>query len=314
MNTPIHDTAVNPLQAHSNLLAAIVEQVGASTLAVLGRRHSVASAVVWRPGLVVTAAHVFRRTPAAVSLVGNNGKTFAATLVGIDSSTDIAVFRLADEAAAGAPPAIAAGDASAVKAGHFAIAVGRSGEGDPIASAGLVNRAGGPWQTWLGGHVDRLIRLDGGVYDGLSGAAVADAAGAVIGIATAALSRSYGIVVPSSTIDRVVTALIAHGHVARPWLGIGAQPVPLPASAAAAEGQTGLLVTSLASGGPAEQAGVLVGDIVVGAGDGRAGNLHELRLALAAHVAKAAKLSLLRGGVATELAVQVGEWPGARRC
>ena len=315
MNTSPHDAAVNPLQAHSDVLAAIVEHVGASTLAVPGRRHgALASAVVWRADLVVTAAHVFRRTPAAVSFVGSEGRSFAATLVGIDSSTDIALFRLADQAAADAPPAIAAGDASAVKAGHFAIAVGRSGEGDAIASAGLVNRAAGPWQTWLGGHVDRLIRLDGGVYEGLSGAAVADAAGAVIGIATAALSRSYGIVVPASTVDRVVDALLAHGHVARPWLGIGAQPVPLPASAASVAGQTGLLVTSLASGGPAERAGVLVGDIVVGSGEGRAGNLHELRQALAAHVGKEARLSLLRGGVAAELMVQVGEWPGARRC
>ena len=314
MNTHTPNVAANPLQAHSELLAAIVEQVGASTLAVLGRHHSIASAVVWRPGLVVTAAHVFRRTPAAVSLVASGGETLAAALVGIDSSTDIALFRIADEAAAGAPAAIAAGDASAVKAGHFAIAVGRSGEGDAIASAGLVNRAAGPWQTWLGGHVDRLIRLDGGVYDGLSGAAVADAGGAVIGIATAALSRSYGIVVPSSTVDRVVDALLSHGHVARPWLGIGAQPVPLPASAAATAGQTGLLVTSLASGGPAERAGVLVGDIVVGAGSGSAGDLHELRQALAAHVGQDARLSMLRGGVATELTVQVGEWPGARRC
>jgi len=314
MNTPTPAAARNPLQAHSDVLAAIVEQVGASTLAVPGRHGALASAVVWRPGLVVTAAHVFRRTPAAVSFVGSEGRTFAATLVGIDSSTDIALFRFADEAAVDAPTAISVGDASAVKAGHFAIAVGRSGEGDAIASAGLVNRAAGPWQTWLGGHVDRLIRLDGGVYDGLSGAAVADAAGAVIGIATAALSRSYGIVVPSSTIDRVVAALLAHGHAARPWLGIGAQPVPLPASTAAVAGQTGLLVTSLAPGGPAERAGVLVGDIVVGAGDGRIGNLHELRQALAAHVGKAATLSMLRGGVATELMVQVGEWPGARRC
>ena len=143
-----------------------------------------------------------------------------------------------------------------LKAGHFAIAVGRSGEGDTIASAGLVNRVGGPWQTWLGGPVDRLIRLDGGVYEGLSGAPVADASGAVIGIATSALSRSYGIVVPASTVSRVVDALLAHGRVARAWLGIGAQTVPLPETAGAAAGEkSGLLVTSLAAGGPAERAG-----------------------------------------------------------
>ena len=58
------------------------------------------------------------------------------------------LFRLADESAV---PPVALGDAGAVQAGHFAIAVGRSGEGDTVASAGLVNRAGGPWQTWLGG-------------------------------------------------------------------------------------------------------------------------------------------------------------------
>lgn len=308
--------AGNPLRAYSESLAAIVAHLGAGTLAVLGRHQAIASAVVWRAGLVVTAAHVFRRTPAAVTLAGADGKTFAATLVGIDSATDIALFRLADESAAGAPTAIVPGDASGVKAGHFAVAVGRSGEGDAIASSGLVNRASGPWQTWLGGHVDRLIRLDGGVYEGLSGAAVADASGAVIGIATAALSRSYGIVVPSSTVSRVVEALLANGRVARAWLGIGAQPVPLPqpAGAAAAADRTGLLVTSLAAGGPAERAGMLVGDIVVAAAGAPAGDLRELRHALASHVGKTVTLSLLRGGAPTELQTQVGEWPGERRC
>ncbi len=121
----------------------------------------------------------------------------------------------------------------ASRPGHVAIAVGRSGEGDTIASAGLVNRAGGPWQTWLGGPIDRLIRLDGGIYDGLSGAPVADASGAVIGTATSALSRSYGIVVPAATVSRVVDALLAHGRVGRAWLGIGAQTVPVPGAAPA---------------------------------------------------------------------------------
>ena len=263
-------TAAAPLCAHSNRIAEIVARVGASTVAVVGRRHALASGVAWRPGLVVTAAHVFRRTPAAVTLVGADARSFGATLVGIDSATDLALFRLADE---NAVPPVALGDAAAVQAGHVAIAVGRSGEGDTVASAGLVNRAGGPWQTWLGGPIDRLIRLDGGVYDGLSGAPVADASGAVIGTATSALSRSYGIVVPAATVSRVVDALLAHGRVGRAWLGIGAQAVPArdaPAEAGASAGAPaagadpgGLLVTSLAKGGPAERAGLLIGDIIV---------------------------------------------------
>ena len=300
--------------AHSDALAALVERVAASTFAVRGRRGTLATAVVWQPGLVVTAAHVFRRAPAAITLVGAEGQSVEATLVGLDSSTDIALFRLAVTDGT-AFPAVATGDAAGVRAGHVVVAVGRSGEGDPIASSGIVNRAAGPWQTWLGGSLDRLIRLDGGVYDGLSGAPVADARGAVIGLATAALSRSYGVVVPASTVARVVAALLANGHVARPWLGIGAQPVPVAGAADGSEAAatTGLLISSLAPGGPAERAGLLIGDIVVRAAGQIAADLRALRDALAAHVGRVATLSILRGGVAREVEVQVGEWPTERR-
>ena len=301
------DSAAAPLADRSDALAALVERTAAGTFAVRGRRGTLATATLWQPGLVVTAAHVFRRSPAAITLVGAEGKTVEATLVGLDSSTDLAVFRLAvSDAAAFAPVTI--GDAASVRAGHFVVAVGRSGEGDPIASSGIVNRAAGPWQTWLGGSLDRLIRLDGGVYDGLSGAPVADARGAVIGLATSALSRSYGVVVPASTVSRVVAALLANGHVARPWLGIGAQPVPVSGAA-----ETGLLISSLAPGGPAERAGLLIGDIVVRAAGQIAADLRALRDALAAHVGRAATLSILRGGVAREVEVEVGEWPTERK-
>ncbi|HEX4459919.1 MAG TPA: S1C family serine protease, partial [Polyangia bacterium] len=167
----------------------------------------------------------------------------------------------------------------------------------------------GPWQTWLGGSVDRLIRLDGGVYEGLSGAPVADANGAVIGIATSALSRHYGVVVPASTVSRVVGALVAGGRVAPPWLGIGAQAVPLPGG----EG-TGLLVSALVPKGPAEQAGLFIGDIVVRAAGAVASDLAALRAALAGSVGQQATLVILRGGESKELAITVGERPAERRC
>ena len=301
-----HDT--NSLHAHSEALAAVVERVGASAVAVQGRREAVASGVCWRPGLVVTAAHAFRRTPAAVTLVGAGGSVDAA-LVGIDSSTDIALFRLGDT---NAVAAASLSDAAALKAGHTVIAVGRSGDGDTIASQGIVNRAGGPWQTWLGGHVDRLIRLDGGVYDGLSGAPVADTRGAVVGIATAAMSRSYGVVVPAATVNRVVDALLAHGRVARAWLGIGAQSVPLPPPTSTL-GAFGLLVTSLVGGGPAQKAGLMVGDILFSAAGRAAADLRELRDALAVHIGESVTLGILRGGAPLDVQATVGEWPLERR-
>jgi len=109
--------------------------------------------------------------------------------------------------------------------------------------------------------------------------------------------------------------LLAHGRVARPWLGIGAQTVPLPEAAGAVAGEkSGLLVTSLAAGGPAERAGLLIGDIIVRAAESAAANLRELRQALAAHVGKTVALAVLRGGAPLDLQTSVGEWPGERRC
>ena len=80
---------------------------------------------------------------------------------------------------------------------------------------------------------------------------------AVIGIATSALSRSYGIVVPAATVNRVVDQLLAQGHVGRGFLGVGAQP------ATGSDGQSGLLVTALMPEGAAARAGLMVGDLIV---------------------------------------------------
>ncbi len=297
------------LTALSDGLADTVERLGASVLAVPGRgRGALASAVVWRPGVAVTAAHVFRRAPSTIELIGDGGRGVAATAAGLDPATDLAVFRLADQAL----PAVPVGDATAVRAGHLALLVGRSVQGDPSASFGVVNRSGGEWRSWLGGRLDRLIRLDGGVHPGLSGGPVADAAGRVYGIASAALSRHYGIVVPASTIDSVVDALLAGGRVARGFLGIAAQSVTAGSGDAATPG---LLITGLTPDGPAAKAGVMLGDILLRVAGHAAGSLHELRHALADRVGQAVAVALLRGGVPTELQVVVAPWPErAHRC
>lgn len=296
----------NPLAACSDALASLAASVGASTMCVPGRHgRALATAVMWRPGIAVTVAHVFRRTPAALSLVGADGAVADATLAGIDSSTDIAAFRVAETTA----PVAALGDAAALKAGSLVVAVGRSSGGDITASHGIVNRSAGPWESWLGGQLDRLIRLDGGLHEGLSGAPVADAGGLVIGIATSALSRSYGMVVPASTVSRVVEALLTKGHVPRAFLGIGAQPVDVQGES----GTTGLLITGLVPGGPAQAAGMRVGDILVRVDGQPAASLQALRQALADKVGQAVTATVHRGGVPTELTLTVAQWPTEHR-
>jgi serine protease Do len=302
--------AAGPLAAFSDAVAAIVEAVGASTLSTPGhQRRGLASAVVWKPGVVVTAAHVFRRNPAAISLLAGGGNSVEATLAGIDSPTDIAVFRVPEQAA----PAAHLGDPSTLKAGSLAIAVGRSASGDLTASYGIVNRTSGAWETWLGGQLDRMIRLDGSLYQGLSGGPVADASGKVVGIATSALSRSYGMVVPATTVTRVVEALLSKGHVPRAFLGIGAQPVPVRSQEDGGADAAGLLITGLVAGGPADSAGMLVGDILIGVDGKAAASLHDLRAGLADKVGQAVQATVHRGGVPTELKLEVGQWPTEKR-
>jgi S1-C subfamily serine protease len=297
------DTAPT-LDALSDALADLVDRTAPSVLALRGRGgRAIAAATVWRDGtLAVTAAHALRHSPAAVTLVGAGGVTVDATVVGTDASTDLALLRLPESR-----PAIGLGDATAVRAGQIVVAVGRAGDGDPVASWGLVNRASGPWQTWLGGQIDRLIRLDGGLYEGLSGAPLVDAQGCVVGIGSAALLRSYGIVVPAPTVERIVDVLLAQGHVGRGFLGIAAQPATLP------DGGGGLLVTALRPDGAAQRGGLMVGDLIVRVGVSAVPTLQALRAALAGQPGRPVDIELMRGGVAQTLPVVVDEWPRQHR-
>jgi len=315
---------ITPLQALSDSVASTVEKVGMSTVALRGRgRRALGCGVVWRTGMMVTVAHAFGRVPATVSVITAQQAGVDATLVGTDPPTDLAVFRLPDDAL----PAVDRSNSAVVRPGQLAILVGRSPGADLTASVSVINRVAGAWQTWLGGHMDRLIRLDAGPHDGLSGAPVADASGKVFGLATSGLSRSYGVVVPESTISRVVDELLAKGHVARAFLGISVQPVEVskaPAEAGIPEAgmptgarsaEAGLLITSLLPGGPATQAGLLVGDIVLEVADHRAASLPELRDALAGNIGKSVHVSLIRGGSPAQVDVTVGQWPTeARAC
>ena len=122
-------------------------------------------------------------------------------------------------------PAAEIGDAAALKVGHMVLAVGRPGEGGLGASVGVVSALGGPWRTWRGGQIDQLVRPDLTLYPGFSGGPLVDAQGRVVGLNTSGLSRSMGLAIPASTVNRVVDQLLTKGRIARGYLGVGMQPV-----------------------------------------------------------------------------------------
>ena len=308
--------AGNPLQAWSDQIAALVETLGRHVVAVhVGRRETV-TGVVWRNGVIATVAHALpRATDIAVTLP--DGSDAKAQLAGADGSTDLAVLRLENP---GLAPVALVDDAS-VRTGSWVLAVARGGHGDLAVDHGLIGRAGPAWQTWRGGRIDRLIRLDGGLGAGFSGAPVADARGRVIGIATSALARGYGIVVPTTTIERVGNVLLEKGRIARGYLGISTQPVALASPPLAELAQKlkldppqGLLISGIAEDGPAEKAGWLIGDILLELGEHKVHDVDALQAALAGdRVGKPLRAAVARGGVLVESAVTVGERP-RRHC
>ncbi len=276
-----------------------VERLAASVVGIALPRSG-ASGVVWQPGVVVTAASALPRAT-RVPLVLPSGEQVTGEVRGIDGSTDLAAIGFEGEV----PVAAQATDA-APRVGDFVFAVGREASGRVAASFGHVGAAGGAWRTWRGGRVERLIRLDGGLYPGLAGAPVADARGRVLGVASPALSRLHGVVLPVATVQRVLGALLQHGHVPRGYLGIAAQPARVALQGGSSDG---LLISSVAEHSPAAAAGLLVGDVIVAAAGQPVPGIEALRELLAAQIGAPLHLKLVRGGQPVELTLDVAERP-----
>jgi serine protease Do len=288
-----------PLAADSPALADAVERTARSVVG-LALRRGAGSAAVWQPGIAVTAASALWRS-SRVGVVLPDGEQVDGTLRGVDAATDLAA--IAFDAAA--VPPIDRSEAGPPRAGDFVFAVGRDASGLVQASFGHVGAAAGAWRTWRGGRVEALIRLDGGLYPGFAGAPVVGADGRAIGIASPALSRLYGVVLPVATVERVLGSLLAHGRVRQGYLGIAAQPVQAQLGGRAVDG---LLVSSVAADGPAAAAGVLVGDVIVHAGGQAVVSIDALHARLGGDAVGAPlALELARGGQPVTVQVDVAE-------
>ena len=295
------------LSALSDDLAGAVEHAGRSVVAIHARRRIPSSGIAWRPGVIVTSSGTVSREE-EITLTLADGRTAAATLAGRDPTTDIAVLRTAAELR----PADR-GDAAALQVGKLVLAVGRPGT-HVTASMGIVSAVDGEWRTWHGGRIDRFIRLDLAVYDGFSGGPVVEAGGRVLGMNTSRLARSLALAIPGSTIDRVVDQVLSTGSVTRGFLGIASQPVRLPEALRRKldlAGGVGLVVVGLEPDGPAEHAGVMLGDILV-ALDGKAvSDPTELLAAIGSdRVGRPLDVRALRGGQLTTISITVGRRPG----
>jgi S1-C subfamily serine protease len=288
----------------SRALAGIVESAGESVVRVEARRRLPASGFVWSgDGIIVTAHHaVHQEENIQVGLPG--GQTVVASFVGRDPTTDVAVLR------AGAkelrPATMAPSDDLHV--GHLVLALGRPGR-TVQATMGIVSALGEAWRTPSGGQVDRYLHTDVVMYPGFSGGPLIDVHGQVLGLNTSALLHGISLTVPVLTVQRVVQTLLAHGRMRRGYLGVGTQPVHLPAALAQQLGQeTGLLIMSVNAGSPADKAGLLLGDTIVALDRQPVRHIDDLLALLSGDkLGVEVPVRFVRGGQTQELAVVIGE-------
>jgi S1-C subfamily serine protease len=278
----------------SNQLAGAAERAGAAVVNVAGRSHGSSSGIHWRRDVVVTANHAVKRDE-DIAVTLPDGKSLKATLVGRDGGTDVAVLKV--EGLGESPAQFS--EASDARVGNLALVLGRHQENGLMASLGAVSLVSDSRRTWAGGTLDRYIRLD--------------VEGRIIGMATAALSRVAPLTVPVSTVNRVTSTLLEKGHIPRGYLGIGLQPVSIPAdlkSKLSLANTNGIIVLSVEPGGPAERGGMMIGDILISLEGNALEQTDDLQTLLNADaVGKSRKVQAIRGGKLVDLSVQIAERP-----
>jgi len=302
-------SAQSTWRALSHELSAAVERVGPTVVAINARRRIPSSGVVWRPGTIVTANHTLEHEEITVTLP--DSRTAPATLAGRDPSTDLAVLKLEGVDL----PVAEASDLGAVKVGHVVLALARTSEGGERAALATIGVLGGAWRTWRGGQLDRTVRLDRNLHPNFSGGPAVDDQGRVLGIGTSALSRYSAVIVPVSTVNRVVDELLKKGHIARGYLGLGMFPLRLPSSLRKSLNlprESGIMVVAVEAESPAEKAGVMIGDVLVALDAAPMRDTDDVQSYLGGErVGKPVSASIIRGGSLRELTLVVGERPSS---
>lgn len=274
--------------------------------AVPAAAYRISSGVIFRDDLIAVNNHALRRE-GKIPVTLPDGTEEQTTILGRDPAVDVAILRLSDRKLV--PAAGAAQDS--LRAGALITVVGRTLDAGLSASVGTLGAVGGPRRTWRGGSLSQFVRLDVNLYPSQAGAAVVNAQGELIGMATGAMSRHSALAVPLETLNRADTELLKEGRVRRGYLGVSLQPVPIPQhlrEKSSLIGESGLMILSIEPDGGAHAAGLQLGDIIV-AGNGESiSDTESLQGLLRGEaVGGPLHLTILRAGTLVEVEVQIAE-------
>jgi len=280
--------ANSPLTEFSKALSDLAADARRFLASARGKDGTEISGVLWTPNTVVVSEQALPDASEFDVTVAD--ATATSRLAGRDEGTNVAVLKL-DRDLPGRLPASAL---PAVGALALALGVGANGVSARLA---VVRSVGGAWQSLAGGTIDHRIVLDTYLGTTEEGGPVLAADGAILGIATRGAGRQ-SLVIPASTIERVVPLLLQSGAIERGWLGVSLHPVALPEALRPEQSQrVGLMVMDVAANSPAAKAGVLAGDILLAVGGAVATRPGKIARQLGAEsIGRTLELTLARAG------------------
>ncbi|MBV5292763.1 MAG: Do family serine endopeptidase [Curvibacter lanceolatus] len=267
--------------------------------------------IVSAEGYILTNNHVVESAD-EIEVTLNDSRTTQARVIGTDPDTDLAVLKIDVDRL----PAIVLGNSDTLQVGDQVLAIGNPfGVGQTVTS-GIVSALG---RNQLGINTfENFIQTDAAINPGNSGGALVDVNGNLLGINTAIYSRSggsmgIGFAIPVSTARQVLDSIVKDGRVTRGWIGV--EPNELSAELAETFGiqpVPGVIITGVLQNGPAAQAGIRPGDVIVQVAGQAVHSVPELLSRVSGLTpGQAAPFSLLRQGKTLQAEVTPGVRPKA---
>jgi S1-C subfamily serine protease len=255
-------------------------------------------------GFVLTNNHVVAKAR-RISVTLLDGRRAEATLVGSDPHSDIAVVRIAASGLAAAK----LGDSAKLRVGQLVIAIGSPYGFQCTVTVGVVSALGRSLRSQSGRLIDNVIQTDAALNPGNSGGPLVNSRGEVIGVNTAVILPAQGIcfAIAINTAKYVAARLIRDGRIVRSYVGVAGMTVTLHRRLVRfyrLPRETGVMVTSVEPGSPADKAGLKPHDIIVGYGEVPLGAVEDLqRLLSEEQIGAITEITVIRGAEQLRLRV-----------